>query len=307
MTDVLPYDGMLSLIIQAFPPRYSCSHPAGLSHPQIASHREEPKSAEHVEDVGLVRANHEEKQQLPTPPKTPAIHSDQKKPMKDGLLTDRSPVAAKEMVDDIDKENKKNVEVTEKPRLEREDQIEDDVGKAPTPEPEGKVKDMKEGAESPEILLKRMQERMSFIEKQLKDSGILTRSDDESSINERGSKTDLDKMKSRLKRQPAIPKLQYVEWEDFKHKYANEEEVCAVEVLVGEARYYHQREEDMKNIRMGRGTIPKVQAEAAEKKNEPPSMSLKSSKELPERIRINSKPILTILGEIDSEDEWGKS
>lgn len=207
-------------------------------------------------------------------------------------------------MNDLKKKSLNNVGVSQKPKLQGENQIEDDDGKVPTPKSGGKLEDMKEETESPEATIKRMQERMSFFEKELRHSGILTKSDDGLSVDTSPIRHDKNgKAESKSKRQPAIPKLQYVEWEEFKHKYADDNKVYAVEVLTGEARYYYQKEEDLKNIKMGRSTTSKVQAEVAEK-IEPPSTNLKSFKELPERIRINSEPILEILGQIDSEDEW---
>ena len=43
-----------------------------------------------------------------------------------------------------------------------------------------------------------------------------------------------------------IPQLKYVVWHEFKNKLANEEEAYAIEVLIGGARYYHQRVEEEK-------------------------------------------------------------
>lgn len=165
---------------------------------------------------------------------------------------------------------------------------------------DAKGEDAEEKPESPEVALKKMQERMNYLEKELKDYGIILDSDDKAK-----SETD-EKREKKDKRLPAIPKLQHMEWEEFKHKYANEEEFYAIEVLVGEARYYHQRVEDLKKIKKTQAKTPRAQAEFTEKKSDTLSTDAKPPKELPERIRINSKPILSILGQIGSEEEWGK-
>lgn len=220
--------------------------------------------------------------QPPTPLETPADQRDQKKNPKDDLTN--------ELLDDVSLPDKFK--------------LSDGFGDLSKSELGGKEKDMKEEAESPEAAIKSLRERVSSIEIELRESGFLGQSADELATNLDELETHSDEEEGGLKQPITIPKLRYVEWEEFKHKYANEEETYPVEVLIGEARYYYHQEEDLKNIRMGRGTTPKVQPEVAEKKGEPRTTNVKSSKVLPERIRINSKHILAILGQIDSEDEW---
>ena len=95
-----------------------------------------------------------------------------------------------------------------------------------------------------------------------------------------------------------LPRLKYVEWQEFKHKYTAEKEVCAIEVLVGEARCYYQRAEDLTRMKTRRGTVAEVQSKNTDKK-------VDSVKELPERIRLNSLPLHEILRQIDVDGDWG--
>ncbi len=95
-------------------------------------------------------------------------------------------------------------------------------------------------------------------------------------------------------RVPAIPKLHYVEWSEFKNKLAGDEKIYAIEVLVGGAKYYHQRsEEERKN---------KQRLKDHSNSRDQSVTDHKKSKSLPERIRINSKPVILILNQIDPRD-----
>ena len=92
-------------------------------------------------------------------------------------------------------------------------------------------------------------------------------------------------------RLPAIPQLHYVEWLEFKNKLAEEDKCYAIEVLIGGAKYYHQRsEEERKNKQRLKDHSNDRSQLIAEHK---------SSASLPERIRINSKPIILIMNQID--------
>ena len=95
-------------------------------------------------------------------------------------------------------------------------------------------------------------------------------------------------------RLPAIPQLHYVEWSEFKNKLMGEKKTYAIEVLIGGAKYYHQRaEEERKNKqRLKENSKDRIQLIADHK----------SSGTLPERIRINSKPIILIMNQIDPMD-----
>lgn len=94
-----------------------------------------------------------------------------------------------------------------------------------------------------------------------------------------------------------IPQLKYVGWHEFKNKLANEEEAYAVEVLIGGARYYYQQDEDEKKDKVIGGIHG--HNERAERPikldNEACASEAGTPKEVPERIRINSTPLLHIL------------
>ena len=101
---------------------------------------------------------------------------------------------------------------------------------------------------------------------------------------------------------PAIPEVLYVDWQGFKHKIEGEKKY-AVEVLKGPAKYYYEREEEekkhraqMEQLKRGSGDVPEGNANLL--------LDVENSEELPERIRINSMPILAILSNIDSAEKW---
>ena len=101
-----------------------------------------------------------------------------------------------------------------------------------------------------------------------------------------------DKSEPDKPRLPAIPRLHYVEWPDFKNKMAGEEKVYTMEVLVGGAKYCHQlSEEERKNKQRLKGHSSDLPITEAAKLTS-----------MPERIRINSKLILAIMNEIDPTD-----
>lgn len=92
----------------------------------------------------------------------------------------------------------------------------------------------------------------------------------------------------------AVPQLHYVEWSDFKNKLAGEERLYAIEVLIGGAKYFHQRSEE--------GRKNKQRVKDLSNDRDRPIADHKSSALLPERIRINSRPILLIMNQIDPKD-----
>ncbi|KAI9807713.1 MAG: hypothetical protein M1826_004541 [Phylliscum demangeonii] len=100
----------------------------------------------------------------------------------------------------------------------------------------------------------------------------------------------------------AIPELRYVRWEDFKTKYVDEQ-TYAIEVLVGDARYWYQRQNDEWIRRWRAGN-----EDAAAADEGPDGRHPESHDELPERIRINSRPLLAILCNVCLQDagEWAE-
>lgn len=147
--------------------------------------------------------------------------------------------------------------------------------------------------------MRRIDDRLGNLETQLLGQGVLDANSEEDLDEEKGEESKTEPRK----RSPAIPELLYVDWQKFKHKIAEQKEY-AVDILTGPAKYYYEREEEgkMRKIRM-------VQLRNASTEVLEGSANLQpeagNSEELPERIRINSLPILTILGNIDSEDKWG--
>ena len=99
---------------------------------------------------------------------------------------------------------------------------------------------------------------------------------------------------------PAIPELHFVKWFDFKHKYADDKKVYAIEVLVGNARYFHQYKID-EQIRkyVARGGIYESDSipQVSQADYTPGSLQ-----EMPGRIRINSHPLLAVLSHIAAKD-----
>ena len=122
--------------------------------------------------------------------------------------------------------------------------------------------------------LSQLMSKVDSLEKRLRESGHLK-----------------DEPAADKPRLPAIPQLHYVEWLGFKNKLAGEKKSYAIEVLIGGAKYYHQRsEEERKNKqRLKDHSNDRSQLIADHK----------SSASLPERIRINSKPIILIMNQID--------
>ena len=147
------------------------------------------------------------------------------------------------------------------------DETENDRGRC---ESKGPLKEGNGPGDSVQILL----DRIDNLDKVLEDSGHLNH------------KPAADKP-----RLPAIPELYYVEWSEFKNKLTGEEKRYAIEVLIGGAKYYYQRsEEERKN-----------KQKFKDHNNDRDQLILdhKKSGSLPERIRINSKPIILIMNQID--------
>lgn len=95
------------------------------------------------------------------------------------------------------------------------------------------------------------------------------------------------------KRTPATPELGRVRWFDFKNKYVDEKQEYAIEVLVGEPKYYYQRQSERDP---GSLQDNDTASELALQR----TATMTST--LPERIRINSWPLLAILSNIAGED-----
>lgn len=89
-----------------------------------------------------------------------------------------------------------------------------------------------------------------------------------------------------------IPQLHYEQWSDFKNKLQRPEKTYAIEVLTGGAKYYYQQHEEE---RKGKQRME----DHSNDRDKPTSEKTMKSTQLPERIRINSKPIIMIMNRFD--------
>ncbi|THX40507.1 hypothetical protein D6D10_03441 [Aureobasidium pullulans] len=94
-------------------------------------------------------------------------------------------------------------------------------------------------------------------------------------------------------RQPCIPQLRRIDWYNFKNKWI-EERKHAIEVLRGPAKHYQDRNRETKRV------------EKLKKAGNNPARSLSEvgydispPQDAPERIRINSVPILAVIEDLD--------
>ena len=111
-----------------------------------------------------------------------------------------------------------------------------------------------------------------------------------------GQRKKKDSDESKEKRIPAIPRLRHVDWASFKNQIKDNDEIYAVEALVGEVKYYYQRNKQQSqdvSLASGRANAM-IETEQAPQINR----SLKDSRARIDRIRINSVPVLMILAEI---------
>ena len=131
--------------------------------------------------------------------------------------------------------------------------------------------------------MKSMEERVAYLEADLQ---------------VRGGKNPMPQ--SQPERVPVIPKLQRVTWLEFKNKVVDDQQTCAVEVLYGGAEYYYQRTKD---IRRGRNAALDASRLSHSNLKGDHTVNTASVREGPDRIRINSIPVLKILGGL-FDTEW---
>ena len=126
-----------------------------------------------------------------------------------------------------------------------------------------------------------MERRVASLEEQMKSSEVPKKKKD-SKINE--------------KRVPAIPKLRHVDWASFKNQIKDNEEIYAIEALVGEVKYYYQRNKQQSQD----ASLANDKAIAMTETGQAPQINRFSSysRARIDRIRINSVPVLMILAEI---------
>ena len=106
----------------------------------------------------------------------------------------------------------------------------------------------------------------------------------------------IDKPKPDKPRLSAVPQLHYVGWSEFKNKLVGETTIYAIEVLVGEAKYYYQRSEEERKS--------KQRLNDHSNERDQPTTENKESPPIPERIRINSKPVVSIMNQIDPMNRY---
>ena len=222
-----------------------------------------------------------EKKQEPTPPDSPGPQGG-----KEDSAGDAAPKVSQDVAD--------KSKATEVPLGSIEPK--DDANMSSAGEDPGKNTGDDESAEEK---VKRIQDRMDKLEKKLRDF--------EEDYLEGTAASDSDEPKSAREKVSAIPELRRVDWQNFKNKLSSDTKPYAVEVLVGEAKYYHQREDEERKSKL-RGEDTKSGAtNVTQKSSKPADEDLHGIGELPERIRINSKSIISILGQIDSANMWNET
>lgn len=98
-----------------------------------------------------------------------------------------------------------------------------------------------------------------------------------------------------------IPRLRRVEWSEFKNLYSNEKPLHAIDVLMGPARYYWQRNSEEKKANHHSDSFKYKVAREASYWREFDRKLAQVPDAVPERIRINSESILSIMNEISIE------
>lgn len=141
-----------------------------------------------------------------------------------------------------------------------------------------------------------MRARIDYVERKLREQGIV--SDDE----------EVGKPKPPID-EPVlvIPELRYVEWIEFKNTQVGEKQAFAIEVLVGKARHWYQREASGGKAQGGYAEHKGIQTDSVEENGDGLEGGSEGSKEIPERIRINSRSVIAILSKIDSKGSWHRA
>ncbi|KAM0799544.1 hypothetical protein BDR22DRAFT_890137 [Usnea florida] len=136
------------------------------------------------------------------------------------------------------------------------------------------IQDSSDSTSGEQKSIKILADRIDSLESRLEEAGHL-----------------IDKPEPDKPRLPAIPQLHYVGWSEFKNKLVGETTTYAIEVLVGEAKYYYQRSEEERKS--------KQRLNDHSNERDQPTTEDQKSTPLPERIRINSKPVVLIMNQID--------
>ena len=174
--------------------------------------------------------------------------------------------------------------------LEREGERSDEPLSESRPQPaeeRQRARDASNQAKEYGDYIQQMEERVSFLEGKIRQiEGV----------------EEPKRTKPGEKRAPAIPALHRVEWTEFKNKWAGEKQAYAIDVLVGGAKYHYQRVQEQYKKRARLAGNATVDESAPTSQGEKAAQPTDSHNDTPERIRINSRPILAIMGEIDAED-----
>lgn len=125
------------------------------------------------------------------------------------------------------------------------------------------------------------------------DSSEVKKDEDAKSVTSSSTKSDIEKPVH----VPAIPEVRKVEWDGFNNIIKGNKKVHAVEVLVGNPRFYWQkrRDEMNRNRQMEEGASLKPQQRDPD---EIADGAQRRQQEMPERMRINSTPLMTILKDV---------
>ncbi len=109
------------------------------------------------------------------------------------------------------------------------------------------------------------------------------------------SRSEKEKEEIKSKEKPTISELNYVEWSEFKNRHVGDEKLYAIDVLIGNARYWYQRRQDQVRRKWKtHNDRTSLAQESAEERR------LRLRDELPERIRINSPHLDAIFSIISS-------
>lgn len=165
---------------------------------------------------------------------------------------------------------------------------------APATEREGKG--APDSTNSAPESMQSLKARLDYVERKLQEQGIVSDNEDVSK-----PKPPID--------EPilVIPELRYVEWIEFKNKQVGEKQASAIEVLVGKAKYWYQREASGGKPQGGYAEHKSIQTDTVEENGHGHEGDSEGFKELPERIRINSHSVIAILSKIDSQGSWPRA
>ncbi|KAK7702982.1 hypothetical protein SLS57_011117 [Botryosphaeria dothidea] len=101
------------------------------------------------------------------------------------------------------------------------------------------------------------------------------------------------------KHEASIPELRLMKWTEFKHKYADDKSTYAIEVLIGAPKFWLDR---VKEERLHYNLNVKQLLYTPDQPTPVTQTDLDAQDDMPERIRINSIPIMAILNRLAEEN-----